>query len=60
MAIARSGAVPRPAKIPSGKGNIPDLTDSQLLERFVARRDEEAFATLIRRYGRLVRSVARS
>jgi RNA polymerase sigma factor (sigma-70 family) len=34
------------------------LTDAQLLERYVSCRDEDAFATLVRRHGRLVRSVA--
>jgi RNA polymerase sigma factor (sigma-70 family) len=36
-----------------------DLNDDQLLERFVAGRDGEAFATLVHRYGRLVHSVCR-
>ena len=31
--------------------------DAQLLERFVSNRDEDAFAALVYRYGRLVRSV---
>jgi RNA polymerase sigma factor (sigma-70 family) len=35
----------------------PELTDAQLLERYAGRRDEDAFAALVRRYGRLVRSV---
>jgi RNA polymerase sigma factor (sigma-70 family) len=35
------------------------LSDAQLLERYVSSRDEEAFAALVRRYGRLVRSVCR-
>jgi RNA polymerase sigma factor (sigma-70 family) len=34
-------------------------TDAQLLERFVSNGDEDAFATLVHRYGRLVRSVCR-
>jgi DNA-directed RNA polymerase specialized sigma24 family protein len=34
-------------------------TDAQLLERFVSNRDEDAFATLVHRYSRLVRSVCR-
>ena len=30
-----------------------ELTDAVLLERFTARRDEAAFAVLVRRYGAL-------
>jgi RNA polymerase sigma factor (sigma-70 family) len=36
-----------------------NLTDRQLLERFAARRDEEAFAQLVRRHGPLVLRVCR-
>ncbi len=36
------------------------LTDGQLLERFVARRDESAFSVLMQRHGRLVWSVCRN
>jgi RNA polymerase sigma factor (sigma-70 family) len=36
-----------------------DLTDAQLLERFVAQREEEAFAALVRRHGPLVLGVCR-
>jgi RNA polymerase sigma factor (sigma-70 family) len=36
-----------------------DLTDGQLVERFLAHRDETAFATLVRRHGPMVRSVCR-
>jgi RNA polymerase sigma factor (sigma-70 family) len=36
-----------------------ELSDEQLLQRYVRRRDGEAFAALVRRYGRLVRSVCR-
>jgi RNA polymerase sigma factor (sigma-70 family) len=35
------------------------LTDAQLLTRFIERRDEAAFATLLRRHGPMVRSVCR-
>jgi RNA polymerase sigma-70 factor (ECF subfamily) len=36
-----------------------DLTDEQLLERFAAQRDEEAFALLVRRHGPMVLGVCR-
>jgi RNA polymerase sigma factor (sigma-70 family) len=37
----------------------PELSDGQLLERFAARRDEAAFASLLQRHGWLVWSVCR-
>src|SRR5262249_53288873 len=39
--------------------SIGNLTDSQLLERFAKRRDEEAFAQLVHRHGPLVLGVCR-
>jgi RNA polymerase sigma factor (sigma-70 family) len=36
-----------------------DLTDRQLLQRFAARRDEDAFAALVGRHGPLVLGVSR-
>jgi RNA polymerase sigma factor (sigma-70 family) len=37
----------------------PDLTDDQLLERYVSHHDADAFALIVRRHGGLVRSVCR-
>lgn len=37
----------------------PPATDADLLRRFVATRDDEAFATLVKRHGRLVWAVCR-
>jgi RNA polymerase sigma factor (sigma-70 family) len=42
------------------RGLHPDLTDGQLLARFADKRDEDSFAALIQRYGRLVWGVCRS
>ncbi len=36
-----------------------DLTDSQLLERFVAQQDQAAFAALVQRHGPMVLAVCR-
>src|SRR5262249_11851402 len=41
------------------RGDGPDLTDGQLLECFVARRDGAAFAALVRRHGPMVWGVCR-
>jgi RNA polymerase sigma factor (sigma-70 family) len=40
-----------------GTGNVADVTDAHLLQRFAAERDEAAFAALVQRHGRLVWSV---
>jgi RNA polymerase sigma factor (sigma-70 family) len=39
--------------------SAPPQSDVHLLEQYVSDRDEDAFATLLHRYGRLVRSVCR-
>lgn len=41
----------------AGISDAQRSTDGQLLERYTACRDESAFVALVRRYGRLVRSV---
>src|SRR5262249_38537162 len=43
----------------TGAGEISALSDRELLERFVARRDEAAFAALVARHGPLVLGVCR-
>jgi RNA polymerase sigma factor (sigma-70 family) len=42
------------------EGALAALPDGQLLERFVSRRDETAFAVLLRRHGPMVLGVCRS
>src|SRR5947209_4652614 len=39
--------------------DVTDLGDGHLLQRFLAQRDEKAFAALVQRYGPLVLSVCR-
>ena len=39
--------------------HLAELSDAQLLKRFASRRDEAAFAVLVRRHGPLVLSVCR-
>jgi RNA polymerase sigma factor (sigma-70 family) len=43
----------------AGRGPAAEMTDGQLLERFVADRDENAFGALIQRHGPLVLTVCR-
>jgi len=47
------------AKRNVSSGAADDLADEVLLERFTSRREEAAFAVLVRRYGRLVLGVCR-
>jgi RNA polymerase sigma-70 factor (ECF subfamily) len=42
-----------------GPSHAPDLSDGQLLTRFATRRDEAAFAELVRRHGPMVLGVCR-
>ena len=61
MATERSGAVLRQVQTLFGAGTCTGLTDGQLLDRFLAGRDESAFAVLVDRHGPMVlRSAARS
>jgi RNA polymerase sigma factor (sigma-70 family) len=58
MATAQMGTVLRHIRQLSG-GAAPERTDRQLLEDFVARRDEAAFAALVSRHGPMVLRVCR-
>src|SRR2546422_6415119 len=40
-------------------GRASPFTDQELLERFIARRDEAAFAALVRRHGPMILSLCR-
>lgn len=44
---------------PSSAARTDSLTDRELIERFAARRDEDAFAALVRRHGPMVLRVCR-
>src|SRR5205814_1721554 len=41
------------------EGTLTGLTDTQLLERYIVRRDELAFEALVRRHGSMVLGVCR-
>ena len=59
MAIETLGAALRQLKRLFAEGVIADLTDAQLLERFLAREDAGAFEILVARHGPMVLSVCR-
>jgi len=62
MGIERNGAVLRELRTLFSVGTIRDLTDGQLLERFVTDRGEaaeQAFAALVERHGPMVLRVCR-
>jgi RNA polymerase sigma factor (sigma-70 family) len=54
MAIGRSSAVRKHLQILFTRGTIGDLTDGELLERFIAVRDDAAFEALVERHGPMV------
>ena len=59
MAEGRDGAVARQVNRLFGPGTVAGLTEAELLERFVARRDEAAFEALVSRHGPMVLGVCR-
>src|SRR4051812_29556146 len=59
MATAQLHLVLRHIHRLAGPGNLDDQSDSQLLEHFIDRHDEAAFALLLRRHGPLVLGVCR-
>ena len=60
MASERSGAVLRRIQTLFVAGTCTGLTDGQLLDRFLAGRDESAFAVLVDRHGPMVLRVCRA
>src|SRR4051812_7162887 len=59
MASGPLGTVLRHVHRLAGAPGLDEPTDAPLLERFAARREEAAFAALVRRYGPLVLGVCR-
>ena len=60
MAIGSASRVPMYLQTLFGSGPAGDLPDGALLERFVATRDEAAFAVLVARHGPMVLRVCRA
>ncbi len=60
MAGVRMGAALRQLGGLFEAGTVAGLTDGQLLDRYLARRDESAFAALVMRHGPMVLGVCRS
>src|SRR5690349_9761922 len=59
MANAPLGTMLRQLRTLAGAGANEEASDCDLLERFVARRDEEAFVLLLQRHGAMVLQVCR-
>jgi hypothetical protein len=60
MAIETLGAALRQINRLFADGAVTGLSDAQLLERFVGRRDATSFEALVARHGPMVLSVCRS
>ncbi|HEV3165826.1 MAG TPA: sigma-70 family RNA polymerase sigma factor [Isosphaeraceae bacterium] len=59
MATGQGGLIVRHFQRLFGQGTVAGLTEAQLLEQFVARRDELAFQALVARHGPMVLAVCR-
>ncbi|HEV3121836.1 MAG TPA: RNA polymerase sigma factor, partial [Isosphaeraceae bacterium] len=59
MAMASEGMILRQLRRLFTQGTVAGLTEGQLLERFVTKRDEAAFEALIARHGPMVLGVCR-
>src|SRR4051794_12021714 len=59
MASAQYGAVLRQMRRLFDGSSVAGMTEGQLLERFVGRRDEAAFEALVARHGPMVLGVCR-
>src|SRR5580698_3920371 len=59
MAIETLGAAVRQINRLFADGSVTGLSDAQLLERFVSRRDASSFEALVARHGPMVLSVCR-
>jgi hypothetical protein len=57
--MSRNQLAPLLSQIRRAAGAERDVTDRQLLDRFIADHDEAAFGTLLDRHGPLVLSVCR-
>jgi RNA polymerase sigma factor (sigma-70 family) len=57
MKSIRSGTISRDLRTLFGPGATAALSDAQLLDRFISRRDDAAFESLVRRHGPMVLGV---
>ena len=59
MTLGQSICVQKNLQFLFDTGTVGDLSDTELLERFVAGRDESAFEALVERHARMVLSICR-